>query len=257
MKLGLHSITSCLLIVLCLSGCATLPPGNDETPIKTSGTPIIQVKIDPPKPGLPYTNSLGMNFVPIPGEEYAVQTTEVTIGQWSQIMGRPESKYFKPFKDDHPMVLIPYWEIKEFIARLNARELTSIYRLPDDLEWLGACQTEKHNYWRFNDNIEDLKNYAWVYENAKGEIQRVGNKKPNIWGLFDMYGNVWEYTATCARYLDRSVIVNTLTNPEHCATYILKGGSASSRASGVTEYTEFRSRVPGAFFGFRLLMEYP
>ena len=257
MKLNVLSIAFYLLIVLCLSGCATLPPSTEKkTSIKTINEPVVQVKIAPPRPGLPYTNSLGMSFVPIPGEEYAMQSTEVTIGQWSQIMGRPKPSYFKSFKEDQPMILITPNEINKFIARLNAREMTSNYRLPNDLEWLRACKAEVNKLEHINDNIEELKSYAWFYDNAKGKIQRVGRKKPNAVGLFDMYGNVWEYTQTCTRYFDLSVIVDERTNPERCASYILKGGSASSRARKVTEYTEYRSNDGGEFFGFRLLMMY-
>ena len=125
-------ITACFIISFYLIGCSQKKAGNFEPQLSR-------------KAGEPYTNSIGMSFVPIPGMPYAMQTTEVTIGQWFQVMGPPISWHFESRKDDdnYPMTLVTLWEIREFIVRLNSLEKEYVYRLPDAWEWAHACQAQK------------------------------------------------------------------------------------------------------------------
>ena len=68
------------------------------------------------------------------------------------------------------------------------------YRLPSEAEWEYACRAGATTIYPFGDDIKELGKYAWFKGNSKNKYQKVGQKQPNAWGLYDMLGNVSEWT---------------------------------------------------------------
>ena len=162
------------------------------------------------------TNSIGMRLVLIPAgqfqmgspesdsEAYSDQkpqhtvritkpfylgVTEVTQEQYERVMGTNPSN-FKGVQ--LPVEKVSWEEAVEFCRKLSAKEGRT-YRLPTEAEWEYACRAGSQTKWCFGDNGSMLGEYAWYDDNSANTTRPVGEKKPNAWGLYDMYGNVWEW----------------------------------------------------------------
>ena len=124
---------------------------------------------------------------------------EVTQAQWIAIMGTAPWTKKKNVRaqPDHPAVYISWTAIEEFLRRLNESTGEPLYRLPTEAEWEYACRAETTTPFSFGDKTSHLDEYAWYAKNTKDAgasyAQPVGTKQPNPWGLYDMYGNVWEW----------------------------------------------------------------
>lgn len=68
------------------------------------------------------------------------------------------------------------------------------YRLPTEVEWEYACRAGSSSTYPWGDDPKKAGEYAWFAANAEEAYHPVGEKKPNAWGLYDMIGNVAEWT---------------------------------------------------------------
>jgi formylglycine-generating enzyme required for sulfatase activity len=113
--------------------------------------------------------------------------TEVTQAQWKAVMNANESVFVG---DNNPVENVTRAEAVDFANRLTMRSDGYRYRLPSEAEWEYAARAGTTGA-----AYGPLEEIAWFGKNSNDESHPVGGKKPNAWGLYDMLGNVREWTA--------------------------------------------------------------
>lgn len=244
-----------------------------------------EVKVTTSSGDLPYriTNSLGMKFVYIkpgsfvmgsPISEYGrnsdekqhrvtlskgfyMQVTEVTQGQWKAIMGNNPS-YFSNCGEDCPVEQVSWDNVQEFILNLNLEEMGIRYRLPTEAEWEYAARAGSTAGYCFGSSDAYLHDYAWYKVNSGNKTHRVAQKKPNVWGLYDIHGNVYEWCQDRYKNKYPSGSVTDPKGPTHGSARVNRGGgyfNDAKRCRLANRYWDRTDQKRMNYLGFRLVRE--
>lgn len=252
--------------------------------------------------GTLYTNSIGMKFSLIPAGSFVMgspdgssptwwsaepwrdsdetqhvvtltkpfymQTTEVTQGQWQQMMGSNPS-HFTACGSNCPVEQVSWNDAQNFINALNAREgrtncntvPNTCYSLPTESQWEYAARsgtvTAFYNGGYTNPDCSDptLNAIGWYCGNAGSTTHPVAQKVPNNWGLYDMSGNVYEW---CEDWKDTYPAgpVSDPAGPGTGSFRVVRGGSWASHASYARQAERFGITpvTPRNYLGFRLIL---
>ena len=203
---------------------------------------------------------------------------EVTQKEWLAVMDNNPSAN-PGCGVNCPVENVSWDDVQEFIRRLNERGGEHTYRLPTEAEWEYAARAgaasallegpaREVGWYAANSGerpIDSLKlwrhdpqQYGAVMETNRNRTHEAGTKKPNRWGLCDMFGNVWEwvgdfYEASYYLHSPKEDPPGTETGTER----VLRGGSYdhNSLLNAAVTRVKFAPTGRNPSFGFRLLME--
>ena len=162
---------------------------------------VLQETVPKEAPGA-LSRLLGNGMVAIPGKDYRMGRYEVDQALWQAVMGKNPSFFKGAYR---PVEQVSWNDIQEFLRKLNAMpdviERDIEFRLPTEQEWEYACRAgATGDYCKLADGTtireSSFGQVAWFADNAGSMTHPVGQKQPNAWGLYDMYGNVTEWTST-------------------------------------------------------------
>jgi len=125
---------------------------------------------------------------------FAIGRTEVTQGQWREIMGNNPSE-FKNCGDNCPVEKVSWNDTQEFIQKLNTKTGKQ-YRLPSEAEWEYACRAGEQLEYCGSANVEKVAWYGTYdndADNSSSSTHPVADRQANAFGLYDMSGNVFEW----------------------------------------------------------------
>jgi formylglycine-generating enzyme required for sulfatase activity len=220
-------------VAACADTQATSQQPGSSTPANAPTAGATPSGAAPSSSASAQTNSLGMEFVPVPAgrfrmgavdsdreatdaerpahevtisEAFDIGRFEVTQAQWEEVMGsnpytldRSNPYYNLPgmaeriTRPEHPAT-VSWEDAQTFLERLSAREDEAQYRLPTEAEWEYAARGGTKTTYSFGDGASQLDRYAWTGEGFQsGGTHPVGLKEPNRLGLHDVHGNAWEW----------------------------------------------------------------
>jgi len=264
----MKSILGILLILAMLSGCnhSTAPAPTREIVTTIPGFSFAKIS--------PGTFQMGSSRVDrekaddeLPRHTvrisygFCMGKTEVTVGQYRKFAletGHELPEEIKNAADSFPATGISWQDTQDFISWLNQKDPRHQYRLPSEAEWEYACRAGSSGPRFFSDGTSRLDQYAWYWNNSEKHSHPVGKLRPNLWGLYDMYGNVYEWVNDWYNetYYQESPETDP-KGPESGNAKVYRGGGWSCNPDYCR--SSFRNYGPpdkkSASVGFRLVME--
>lgn len=192
---------------------------------------------------------------------FEMQKTPVTQEQYFLLVGKNPStfnkkehcsEYYKEIKGvslcaTSPVERVSWDDVQKFLKVLNAKDDHFYYRLPTEAEWEYSARAGTTTAYWFGNSVENLAEHSWYGRNSLGQSHAVGLKTANGFGLYDMYGNVWQWTNDWYGQYPLEGQQDP-TGFEGGVTKVLRGGSSFSSAADLRSAA--RTRLPPQAWGF-------
>jgi formylglycine-generating enzyme required for sulfatase activity len=168
---------------------------------------------------------------------FAIATREVTYTEWDACVADGGCRDYRPSdmgwgRGERPVANISYEDAKSYVAWLSAKT-GKAYRLPSEAEWEFAARGGSRAAFAFGNNVSpETANYNGTYPyfgdagEFRGRTTPVASFAPNNFGLYDMHGNLWEWTDDCwndthaGAPADGAPVILSA-----CGSRVLKGGA--------------------------------
>src|SRR5438093_2015939 len=172
---------------------------ENEPRRKPDESPQHKVKISPFWMGQCEVTWNEFELFMFPNEERKFKETIKTdpqVDMVSDAVARPTKPYvemsFGMGRDGYPAISMTQHAANKYCQWLSAKT-GQFYRLPTEAEWEYACRAGTTTAYFFGDDASKLEEFAWFDKNSDFKYHKVGSRKPNPWGLYDMHGNVAEW----------------------------------------------------------------
>jgi len=159
--------------------------------------------------------------------------TDPYVDKISDAVSRPTKPYvemsFGMGKDGYPAISMTQHAANKYCEWLSAK-MGQYYRLPTEAEWEYACRAGTTTKYSWGDDESQAGQYAWFEKNSDFKYQKVGRKLPNPWGLYDMHGNVAEWTLdgyepNAYEKFANAVAVEPFVRGTKAYPHVVRGGS--------------------------------
>ena len=189
-----------------------------------------------------YNRLAKKGLVPIPQDKLADAVTyptpmyDMEAGPALQRMGGRSGEF--------PAVIMSQYAARQYTKWLS-KKTGRFYRLPSETEWEYAARGGTKTAYFFGDDASKLGEYAWFKGNSNESdgdtgYHKIMSKKPNPWGLYDMYGNAAEwcvdqfaadwYKQFAGKSSDAAATINWAVDAKSAYPRVLRGGSYDSEA---------------------------
>jgi len=182
------------------AGEFTMGSPDSEPGHKSEEGPQHTVKVSPFWMGKHLVTWNEYELFMLPEEEKKTRATRKTDAEADKVadaIARPSQPYvdmtFGMGRDGFPALSMTQHAASQYCKWLSAKT-GQFYRLPTEAEWEYACRAGTKTAYFFGNDPSKLDDYAWCSINCGGATKKVGQKKPNPWGLYDMHGLLWQWT---------------------------------------------------------------
>ena len=193
---------------------------------------------------------------------FAISTTEISAGLYRRFLEASKSGDLKDFEitDDNLPVSGISWDRAEAFVSWLSHQTGFHYSLPSSTQWEYAARAGSQKIYSWGDEVgkgnANCMECGVPYEGASAPV---GSFKPNNWGVYDMEGNVWEWTRDCIDPNSGPPLNGMPQLFGNCDSRELRGGSAESGAWSIRLNSRASAprKTQNSDVGIRVVMQLP